>query len=309
MASNPHSGGTDNALVRRRLRCPRGHPTLFQLPEVFPESVVSTAKELTVGEDDPYFALLRWDSGVLYQRRVRGAALSLPYEPGMDSGNPFEVMDALLQTKRGYCVHGFDVCGDGSQCGHAFLGCAGLRVHRRGGQRNRSARTTVARLAGDFYRGSWMGSVRSSPPAVWVEESPLTPSPIRNLRPKPARRRRSPPRARQWSPWIPRPKKWPRILRWEMPMVVRTGVEYGRRVTRPLLHMEARWCVQSVARRAAMILAGDHPARMVWQEAGQRRRPRLLDNEWIAEPSSREAAYERLRQALRRRDSSPRVPS
>lgn len=75
----------------------------LRLPDNLPESVVLTAEELTAGEDDPFFAAL-----ALEQYFTSGEFVydeSAPYEPGMDSGNPFEVMNALLQTKRGYCVH------------------------------------------------------------------------------------------------------------------------------------------------------------------------------------------------------------
>ncbi|MFT3943320.1 MAG: transglutaminaseTgpA domain-containing protein [Ancrocorticia sp.] len=75
----------------------------LQLPEGVPESVVATAQELTASETDPYFA-----ASALEQYFTSGEFAydeSAPYEPGMDSGNPFAVMDALLQTKRGYCVH------------------------------------------------------------------------------------------------------------------------------------------------------------------------------------------------------------
>ena len=75
----------------------------LQLPGGIPDSVSLTAEQLTAGADDPLIA-----AAALAAYFTSGEFVydeSAPYQPGMDSDNPFEVMDALLQTKRGYCVH------------------------------------------------------------------------------------------------------------------------------------------------------------------------------------------------------------
>lgn len=75
----------------------------LQLPDGIPDSVSLTAEQLTAGEDDPLIA-----ASAMAEYFTSGEFVydeSAPYQPGMDSDNPFDVMDALLQTKRGYCVH------------------------------------------------------------------------------------------------------------------------------------------------------------------------------------------------------------
>lgn len=74
----------------------------LELPNL-PALIADTAEEIAGGSED------RIDAAFALQDYFRSGEFvydeSAPYEPGMDNGNPYAVMEALLGQKRGYCVH------------------------------------------------------------------------------------------------------------------------------------------------------------------------------------------------------------
>ncbi|MFT0848298.1 transglutaminaseTgpA domain-containing protein [Actinomycetaceae bacterium L2_0104] len=75
----------------------------LDLPSDMPTTISETAAAITNGSSG------RIEAAFALQDYFRGGEFiydeSAPYEPGMDTGDPFAVMAALLDNKRGYCVH------------------------------------------------------------------------------------------------------------------------------------------------------------------------------------------------------------
>ncbi len=75
----------------------------LELPEDIPTTIAETAEAVTNGAEG------RIDTAFALQDYFRSGEFtydeSAPYEPGMDSGSPYAVMEVLLAQKRGYCVH------------------------------------------------------------------------------------------------------------------------------------------------------------------------------------------------------------
>ncbi len=279
----------------------------LQLPEGVPESVVSTAKELTVGEDDPYFA-----ASALAEYFTSGEFVydeSAPYEPGMDSGNPFEVMDALLQTKRGYCVHfasTFAVMarsvGIPSRValGYASIGGAGSATEVRGRQLHAWPEIFIEDLGWVAFEptpggvGGGAAADAESDPEPSPEPSTTTAEPT----PSPSMVTMDP-TTEEMAPDTSvgdagGSENGSGVLRWVGAIVLLLVVAGGPAGVR----------AYRSRRRAAMILAGDHPARMAWQEVVDTAVDLGLDTNGLR-AFTLEAVYERLvASGLVRRDEA-----
>ncbi|MGO1594058.1 MAG: transglutaminaseTgpA domain-containing protein [Ancrocorticia sp.] len=75
----------------------------LELPGTIPAAISETAEDVTAGAEGSV------EIATALQEYFRSGEFGYdeeaPYEPGMDSGDPYAVMEALLEQKTGYCVH------------------------------------------------------------------------------------------------------------------------------------------------------------------------------------------------------------